>query len=293
MSPVAEALPPRSPRLSAAHLPPTVPAQVHDEYGNTRRLRVAEERSLALYLDRRELVTLMTLGREPELLVLGWLYNQGLFQDLEQILSVQVDWETGAAAVVTRDGNWHDRLATTRVVTSGCGQGTVYGDMEARLGRLRLNAPVLSQTTLYALLRRLGRYNEVYQEAGAVHGCALCHGEEILHFVEDVGRHNAVDSIAGRMLLEKILGQDKVFYTTGRLTSEMVMKVSLMKIPVLISRSGVTRMGLRLARGTGVTLIARARNRHFLVYHGNEKIRRDVSLPSKSYVAGLVARAGG
>ncbi len=289
---MAEALVHRRPRLSVAPPPRTIPAEVCDEYGNTRRLQVAEERPLTIYVDRRELVTLMTLGREPELLVLGYLYNQGLFQDLERIASVQVDWETGAAAVATHAGDWHGRPAT-RTVTSGCGQGTVYGDMEERIQRLRLHAPMLSQTTLYALLRKVSRCNEVYREAGAVHGCALCRAEEVLHFVEDVGRHNAVDSIAGRMWLESVPGHDKIFYTTGRLTSEMVMKVAWMEIPVLVSRSGVTSMGLRLARSTGVTLIARAQGRHFLVYHGAERIRLDARLPPKRFVANLVARVGG
>jgi len=258
-----------------------------DEYGNVRELQVAGERPLTIYLDRHEVVTLMTLGTQPELLVLGYLKNQGLVDSIAQVRSVQVDWETEAAAVVTDAG----ATATPpelgrRTVTTGCGQGTIYGELREQLrGRQLAPQAPLRQSALYALLKNLNAYNQVYRAAGAVHGCALCQGEQVQFFVEDVGRHNAVDAIAGMMWLEGISGGDKLFYTTGRLTSEMVIKVVQMGIPVLLSRSGISRMGLEMAQQTGVVLIARAQRRHFLIYHGAEHLLGDVELPPKLEVA--------
>lgn len=279
------------PEMSAASLEPASAVTATDEYGNVRQLRIAGECALTLYLDRYELVTLMTLGQQPEWLALGYLKNQGLIEDYREIRSVQVDWETEAAAVSTsRDEDWRQRLQK-RTVTTGCGQGTVYGDLRQRLARTRLRpARPLRQSEIYALLRQLASHNQVYRAAGAVHGCALCRGEEVLIFAEDVGRHNAVDIIAGKMWLEETDGADKVFYTTGRLTSEMVIKVAQMGIPALLSRSGITRMGLELARQTGIVMLARVQGRqHFLVYHGDEHVVRDLKLPRKLAVAGGVA----
>ncbi len=161
-----------------------------------------------------------------------------------------------------------------RTVTTGCGQGTVYGSILEELENIRLPKIRLSKETLYRLLKRIKDYNQVYRKSGAVHGCALCRQDEVIVFIEDVGRHNAVDAIAGKMLLDGMSGEDKVFYTTGRLTSEMVLKVAQMGIPILISRSGVTQMGLELARKTGVTLISRAGGKHFLVYHGFDTLQQ-------------------
>lgn len=270
------------PEMSQAGLPPTQPVIAYDEYGDSRELHIADEQPLTIYVDRYEIVTLMTLGREPELLVLGYLKNQGLIKQLEDILSIQVDWDVGAAAVVTRTGtgDWEDKLAK-RTVTTGCGQGTVFGDIMEQLHDIRIKPVPLKQSTIYGLLKNLNAYNEVYRSAGAVHGCALCQDTEILSFVEDVGRHNAVDAIAGRMWIENISGHDKLFYTTGRLTSEMIIKVAQMNIPVLLSRSGVTAMGLRLAQDLNVTLLSRAKGKHFLVYNGFEHIELDAELPAK------------
>ncbi len=263
-------------QMTDAGLDAAVPATALDEHGQPRSGHIAAERPLTVYLDKREVVTLMTLGTHPELLVLGWLRNQRLVRRPEQVRAVQVDWDTGAAAVTTRHGvaGLEQRLAR-RTVTTGCGQGTVFGDLLADLDQIRLPPGTLHQSQLYALLDNLSRCNAVYRRAGAVHGCALCRGSEVLHFVEDVGRHNAVDTLAGLMWLQDLRGDDLCFYTTGRLTSEMVIKVAQMGIPRLLSRSGLTHMGLSLAQRLGVTLVARAKGHHFLVYHGAEHFRFD------------------
>lgn len=263
----------QKPLMSDQGLTPSSASSAMDELGELRECEIAVERPLTLYLDKRELVTLMTLGSQPELLTLGYLRNQGLIRDLGQIRAVQVDWDVESAVVSTRSGvdDLEQRLSR-RTVTSGCGQGTVFGDMMGELDRLRLPQAAISQSVLYRLLGQLRDHNEVYRRAGAVHGCALCNREDILVFVEDVGRHNAVDAIAGHMWLENTEGTNKIFYTTGRLTSEMVIKVAQMGIPVLLSRSGITQMGLDIARQVGVTLIARAKGRHFLVFNGSENM---------------------
>ena len=270
--------------VDAMHLPDMTDAGLEaamavtavDEYGQPRDGYIAAERALTIYLDKREIVTLMTLGTQPELLILGWLRNQRLIAALDQIKAIQVDWETASVAVTTYAGieGLNERLSR-KTITTGCGQGTVFGGLMEDLERIRLPEVRLSQAGIYRLLQTLNEHNQVYRQAGAVHGCALCRDNRILRFVEDVGRHNAVDAIAGYMWLNGITGHDKLFYTTGRLTSEMVIKVAQMGVPVLLSRSGITQMGLDLARRVGVTLIARAKGRHFLVYHGAERIRFD------------------
>jgi len=280
------------PELTHAGLPATSPARAVDEYGNVREMHIADERPLTLYVDSYELVTLMTLGTHPELLALGYLRNQGLVHDIHEIKSVQVDWEVNAVAITTSAGraDWKERLGP-RIVTTGCGQGTVFGNIMEHLDDVRIEPIELLQSRLYALLKTLNEYNEVYRNAGAVHGCALCEDDRVLLFIEDVGRHNAVDAIAGQMWLDQQSGAGKIFYTTGRLTSEMVIKVAQMGIPVLMSRSGITHMGLKIARDLGVTLLSRVQGKHFLVYHGAEHIRHDVVLPAKMEVANVVVRA--
>ena len=262
--------------MTRSGLPPTYAVTAVDEQGQARDGHIAGEFPLTIYVDKLEVVTLMTLGTYPEALTLGYLKNQGLVQDIEDIVSIQVDWDVNSVAVTTRSGTegWDEKLSK-RTVTTGCGQGTVFGRIMEELDQLQLPPTVVKQSTLYALLKNLSEHNEVYRSAGAVHGCALCRGSEILTFIEDVGRHNAVDAIAGLMWLEGQTGEDKVFYTTGRLTSEMVIKVAQMRIPTLLSRSGVTWMGLDLAKKIGVTLIARAKGRHFLAYHGADRIEFD------------------
>lgn len=271
------------PEMTRAGLAPTHQATAVDEFGHHRTVLIAGESPLTLYVDNREIVTLMTLGGHPEALTLGYLRNQGFLDDITEIKVVQVDWETDSVAVVTHHGTegWEDKLAK-RTVTTGCGQGTVFGDIMDKIDSIRLPRVPLSQALVYELLNNLKTYNEVYREAGAVHGCALCHGADILMFVEDVGRHNAVDAIAGQMWLDGLTGEDKIFYTTGRLTSEMVIKVAQMGIPVLVSRSGVTQMGLSLAQRVGVTLLARAKGTHFLIYHGTDSFVFDAPPPPRA-----------
>ncbi len=274
----------RLPKLTSAGLEATAAVTSYDEYNQAIEGSIAIERALTIYLDKREIVTLMTLGNHPELLILGWLRNQRLVEDIEAIKAIQVDWETESVAITTRTGVKDlDSRLSHKTVTTGCGQGTVFGNLMDEIDKLSLQQPVLRQSVIYYLLKALNDYNEVYKNAGAVHGCALCSEDlGIEQFIEDVGRHNAVDAIAGYMWLNDLGGSNKLFYTTGRLTSEMVIKVALMGIPVLLSRSGITRMGLDIARKVGVTLIARAKGRHFLVYHGREFIEFDAVPEGKS-----------
>ena len=262
-------------RLTEARAPLLRDIATVDEHGERRTIQVPVERPLTLFVDKRELVTLMTLGQLPELLVLGYLLNQRLVADLGAIESVTVDWDVQAAAVRTRAGMADIEARTAqRVVTTGCGQGTVFGDVMAGLEELHLpdaQGARLSQRTLYAMLETIRRQDSVHRRAGSVHGCALFQGPQMLCFVEDVGRHNAIDTLAGWMALHEVPAHDKVFYTTGRLTSEMVMKSARIGVPIIVSRNGVTAMGHALAEQLGMTLFGRALNRHFLCYTGFER----------------------
>jgi len=275
----------RLPQLTNAGLDATASVTSYNEYNQAIEGSIAVERALTIYLDKREVVTLMTLGNHPELLILGWLRNQRLIEDIETIKAIQVDWETDSVAITTYAGVEDlDSKLSHKTVTTGCGQGTMFGDLMENIDKISLQQPPLKQSTIYGLLKSLNEYNEVYKSAGAVHGCALCSESlGIEQFIEDVGRHNAVDAIAGYMWLNDLQGEGKLFYTTGRLTSEMVIKVALMEIPVLLSRSGITRMGLEIAQKVGVTLIARAKGRHFMVYHGREFIEFD-AVPEARHV---------
>ncbi|WP_282110132.1 formate dehydrogenase accessory sulfurtransferase FdhD [Shewanella algicola] len=261
---------------TATQVPLTLAVKAVDDQGEIVDKFVACERPLTVYLNWRPIVTLMTLGAKPESLTIGYLKNQGFISDLSLLESVIVDWEVSSAAVITQEvSDDIEQKLSEKTVTSGCGQGTVYGGFLQGLDDIVLPTPALKQSTIYALLNNINAYNETYKNAGAVHGCGICQDDKILAFVEDVGRHNAVDTLAGDMWLEQQTGSDKIFYTTGRLTSEMVIKVAKMGIPVLLSRSGVTQMGLDLAMQLGITLIARAKGRHFLIYHGNETVEFD------------------
>jgi len=267
------------PLLSDAARPSTFTVDAVDETGAARATPIAGEHPLTLYVDKQELLTLMTLGAAPEALAIGWLRNQRLVGSIDEIVSVQVDWDVNAVAVTTRSGLANLEAKTRkRTTTSGCGQGTVFGDLMDEIDQVRLPpGATLTQATLYALLDRVRVHETIYKQAGAVHGCALATnepaGSEILMFVEDVGRHNAVDAIAGRMWLDRIDGGDKIFYTTGRLTSEMVIKAAQMGIPFLVSRSGLTQMGHEIAQKVGMTMIGRATNKHFLLFTGAERFR--------------------
>jgi len=261
-------------RLTQASAPLTQQVTVRDEFGAERSVAIPAERALTVFVDNRELVTLMTLGAAPELLVLGYLLNQRLVESVDDIDSITVDWDVSAAAVKTRAGiERFDEKTAKRVVTTGCGQGTVFGDLMGELDSLRLPAvdepsARLSQRTLYGLLNVMRLRDSTYKSAGSVHGCALFRQDELLSFVEDVGRHNAIDTIAGWMGLHGVGGADKIFYTTGRLTSEMVIKSAQMGVPIIVSRSGITQMGYELATRLGLCLFGRASNRHFICYGG-------------------------
>ncbi|HIF9540083.1 TPA: formate dehydrogenase accessory sulfurtransferase FdhD [Photobacterium damselae] len=255
----------------------TFTVDIMDEYGDMQTKEIACEHPLTVYLNWIEIVTLMTLGERPSALVLGYLKNQGFIEDIDAIESVIIDWDTNSAAVITKENT--DGVSKTlekKTVTSGCGQGTMYGNVMKKLEGVTLPQPQISQAKLYQLLEALTHHNETYKAAGAVHGCAVCKDTKILSFVEDVGRHNAVDTLAGEMWLKGETGNDKIFYTTGRLTSEMVIKVAQMGIPVLLSRSGATQMGYELAQKLGITMIARAKGHRFQVYSGMDNLILDV-----------------
>lgn len=267
---------PYRPLISQTSRPLTVTVAAINEQGIPTPTSVATENPLTLYIDKREIVTLMTLGAAPEALAIGYLRNQRLVRDIEEIVSVQVDWEVDAVAVTTRNGIADmDGRMQKRTVTTGCGQGTVFGELMDDIDNIRLPDNVsLSQETFYALLDNVRHHDSVYKAAGAVHGCALALGAEILIYTEDVGRHNAVDAIAGKMWLDGISGHDKIFYTTGRLTSEMVIKCAQMGIPFLLSRSGLTQMGFEIAKKVGLTMIGRCTGKHYLLFTGHERFVR-------------------
>lgn len=268
------------PRLTQARAPLTREVEVVDEHGESGRVSIPAERDLTIYVDRRELVTLMTLGAQPELLVLGYLLNQRLIESATDVESITVDWEVGAAAVRTHAGI--DRIeerTAKKVVTTGCGQGSVFGELMAGIDRLQLPATRMTQAQLYALVNAIRLQESTYKSAGSVHGCALFTLEtdnevRMQCFVEDVGRHNAIDTIAGWIAMQSPsqLGGARVFYTTGRLTSEMVIKSAQMGVAIVVSRSGITQMGHEVAARVGLCAIGRATNRRFLCFAGAQRL---------------------
>jgi FdhD protein len=278
----------RLPTLSAAQAPLTRETTVVNEFGVASVVSVPAERDLTVYVDKRELVTLMTLGAHPEWLVLGYLLNQRLVGSVDEIAAIQVDWEVGAASVTTRAGI--DRIeerTAKKVVTTGCGQGSVFGDLMDELDRLSLPPGVLRQSRLYAMVNAIRLKESTYKSAGSVHACALFRGGALQLFVEDVGRHNAVDTIAGWLALNDAAAApadegdlDKVFYTTGRLTSEMVIKSAQMGVAAVVSRSGITQMGLEVAQRVGLCAIGRATHKHFLCYAHPERLVWDAVPPA-------------
>lgn len=263
------------PQLSNALVDLTYEVEVLDERGRASTIAIPAERPLTVYVDKRELVTLMTLGANPEALVLGYLRNQRLIRDLAEIVSVQVDWSVDAAVVVTRSGiaDIEERTAK-KVVTTGCGQGSVYGGLMDEVDSIVLAEDArMAQSVLYKIVDTIRTQSSIYKQAGSVHGCGLFSAQgELLHFIEDVGRHNAVDAIAGKMWLDALRGDDKIFYTTGRLTSEMVIKGAQMGIPFLLSRSGTTQMGHMVADKLGMALLARCSGKHFLLLTGKHRL---------------------
>ena len=275
----------RQPQLSHAQVELTQEVDVVDECGRRSTIHIPIERDLTVYVDKRELVTLMTIGANPELLVLGYLKNQRLLNNVTDIASVQVDWEVGSAAVVTHSGiDQLEQRTAKKIVTTGCGQGTVFGALMDDLEQIRLPAEAsVKQSVIVSIVDTIRRHPSIYKKAGSVHACALfSQTGELLQFVEDVGRHNAVDAIAGKMWLENMQGEDKIFYTTGRLTSEMVIKAAQMGIPILLSRSGTTAMGLQLAQQLGMSLFSRCSGNHFLLLSHVERLHVDVTSSTSS-----------
>jgi len=273
------------PHLTQAQAELTRQVTVINAHGVHEQLSIPAERALTLYVDKREIVTLMTLGAHPELLVLGYLRNQRLVGHVREVASITVDWDAGedgagAAAVKTHHGVT-DMAARTekRVVTTGCGQGSVFGDLMSEIDHLTLPNARISQARLYAVLNAIRLQESTYKSAGSVHGCALFSGEQMQVFVEDVGRHNAIDTIAGWMWMNGLnANADSIFYTTGRLTSEMVMKAAQMGVAVVVSRSGITQMGYDLATRLHLCTIGRATNKHFLCYTAPERLQLEPSL---------------
>jgi len=270
------------PKLTNAAKPATFEVEAYNERGEMVPTAVAGEHPLTVYLDKREIVTLMTLGHAPEALAIGYLRNQRLADSIHDIAAVQVDWETESVAVTTRKRKDLSSRLGKKTVTTGCGQGTVFGDLMEEIDSIKLrNDVTLADADLFVLLEKVRKHETIYKQAGAVHGCALATtAGEILMFVEDVGRHNAVDAIAGFMWLDDIDGSDKVFYTTGRLTSEMVIKCAQMRIPFLVSRSGLTQMGHAIAQKVGITMLGRASGRHYLAFTGKERLLRTTPQPT-------------
>ena len=265
----------RLPALTQAQAALTSEIVAINEFGEPTCVSIPAERALTIYVDKRELVTLMTLGAHPELLVLGYLRNQRLISSAQEIESITVDWDVGAAAVKTRNGITDIEAKTAkRVVTTGCGQGSVFGDMMGEIDSIHLPPASLTQSQLYDIVNAIRLKESTYKSAGSVHACALFQAEELLIFVEDVGRHNAIDTIAGWMAMQDAMqSADKIFYTTGRLTSEMVIKSAQMGVPIVVSRSGITQMGQAVAQSLGLCAIGRATNKRFLVYSGAHRLR--------------------
>ena len=260
-----------------------------NEFGEYISISIPAERALTVYVDKRELVTLMTLGAHPELLVLGYLRNQRLIKDVEEIESITVDWDVGAAAVKTRHGIADiEEKTSKRVVTTGCGQGSVFGGLMDEVDQIKLPPDgQITQTQLYSLVNIIRLKETTYKSAGSVHACALFDAAssepEMLIFVEDVGRHNAIDTIAGWMMMNnnKLTESQLVFYTTGRLTSEMVIKSAQMGVPIVVSRSGITQMGHEVAQSVGLCAIGRATNKRFFCYASVQRLVLELPLEAQ------------
>ncbi|MBU3576121.1 formate dehydrogenase accessory sulfurtransferase FdhD [Polynucleobacter sp. UK-Mo-2m-Kol15] len=270
---------PHNIQMSHASVPLVHEVQIMDEAGRIKTTHIPGERPLTIYLDKREVVTLMTLGSAPEALVLGYLRNQRLVESPDDIASIQVDWETDSAAVKTHRSTVDiDALTSKRVVTTGCGQGTMFGGLIEEMAEIRLpDGPQLTQEAIVSLIDSIRVHDTIYKKSGSVHACAVFERDgndsvRLLHFIEDVGRHNAVDSISGLMWLADKPGKDLIFFTTGRLTSEMVIKGAQMGIPFLMTRSGMTLMGLELARKTNLTLLSRCSGKHFEIFNAPERV---------------------
>jgi FdhD protein len=247
-----------------------------DQTGALTEINVVEERPLTIFLNAREIVTAMTIGDYPEYLALGFLRNQGMITDADAVLGVEYDAESEAVVVRTEQVTRFEEKLTKKTRTSGCAVGTVFGDMMEGLEGLRLPLSAVKLSELYALASKINRTPSIYLSAGAIHGTVLCEGGQPLVYMEDVGRHNAVDKVAGWMLSEGVRPEGKLLYTTGRLTSEMVIKTALMGIPALVSRSGFTAWGVEIARQVGLTLVGRMRGQRFVCLSGEERLVWDI-----------------
>jgi FdhD protein len=247
-----------------------------DHNGQLIDTTVVTERPLTLFLNAQEIVTMMTIGDRPELLAVGYLLNQNMLRTDDEITSVEYHDDIATVVVRTRrQTDFEDKLKK-KTQTSGCAQGTVFGDLMEQLDTITLDPGARIKTSwLYQLTKKINTEPSLYLKAGAIHGCVLCRADEPLIYMEDVGRHNAVDKIAGYMFLERIPPDDKIFYTTGRLTSEMVIKTVKMRIPILVSRSGFTAWGVELARKANLTLIGRARGKRFVALAGEHRLEFD------------------
>ena len=263
---------PEDPRLSVS-----VPGI--DQEGRAVETAVVTERPLTLFLNAREIVTMMTIGDRPDLLAVGYLLNQGMLRSEDEITGVDYEDDIGTVVVRTKaQTDFEDKLSK-KIQTSGCAQGTVFGDLMEDFDKVELNPDAKVKTSwLYQLTKKINTAPSLYLKAGAIHGCVLAQEGRPLIYMEDVGRHNAVDKIAGYMFLNRIAPEDKIFYTTGRLTSEMVIKTVKMRIPVLVSRSGFTAWGVELARKANLTLIGRARGKRFIALAGLQRIVFDADL---------------
>lgn len=246
-----------------------------DHLGQNVEVDVVEERPLTIYLNRQEIVTAMTIGDHPELLALGFLRNQGMLLKGDVVTAVDFDEELETVVVRTeRQTSYEDKLVK-KTRTSGCAVGTVFGDMMEGLDGLMLPSSTVKTSDIYALAKEINMMPSLYLKSGAIHGSVLCQGQDILAYMEDVGRHNAVDKLAGLMFRDRIEAGDKMLYTTGRLTSEMVIKTAQMGIPVLVSRSGFTAWGVEIAKQVGLTLIGRMRGQRFVCLSGHDRLVRD------------------
>ncbi|GGE77241.1 formate dehydrogenase accessory sulfurtransferase FdhD [Stappia taiwanensis] len=262
---------PDDPRLSQ-------PVTGLDQDGKPVDLRVVSERALTLFLNAQEVVTMMTIGDRPDLLAVGYLLNQNMLRPDDVLTGIDYDEDLEVVVVRTERATDYEEKMKKKVRTSGCAQGTVFGDVMERFDEIALDPDARLHTSwLYALTKKINTQPSLYLAAGAIHGCVLCQQDRPLAYMEDVGRHNAVDKIAGWMWLNNVPAADKIFYTTGRLTSEMVIKTALMGIPVLVSRSGFTAWGVELARRVGLTLVGRARGKRFVVLSGSERIVYDMA----------------
>ena len=256
-----------------------------DHTGAATEIAVVEERPLTIYLNRQEIVTAMTIGDHPEYLALGFLRNQGMLRDDDALTGVDYDEEIETVVVRTARETTYEEKLQKKTRTSGCAVGTVFGDMMEGLEGLTLPAAEIRTSWLYALARQINTTPSLYLEAGAIHGTVLCQGDQPLVYMEDVGRHNAVDKVAGFMFRHGVSAEDKILYTTGRLTSEMVIKTALMGIPALASRSGFTAWGVEIAQQVGLTLIGRMRGQRFVCLSGEDRLVRDIdpaSVPEES-----------